>query len=223
MKNLLFVLTAALLLLSCNQSVATTDKSVANTIADNIAKAHGIEAFDTIQSIDFTWNVSRSDGSTFSRRWIWKPKLDSVTAFKLDQKITYNWKSLDSITNEINKGFVNDKYWLFAPFQLVWDQESFIATYQKEADSPGGKESMQKLTIVYNGDSGGYTPGDAYDFYFKDDFIIREWVFRRSNQPDPNLISICESYVNLGGLLIAEQHNRPDNSGALYFTDLRIE
>lgn len=223
MKNILFALVSVLLLASCSESKATPDKPVAKQVADNIAKAHGIEAFETLETIDFTWNVSRPDGSTFSRRWIWEPKQDSVTTFRADQKITYNWKSLDSITNEINKGFINDKYWLVAPLQLVWDQESFSASYQQEALSPGLEEPMQKLTIVYGGDSGGYTPGDAYDFYFKDDFIIREWVFRRANQPKPNLISICESYVTLGGLLIAEKHNRPDGSGALYFTDLRIE
>ena len=47
---------------------------------------------------------------------------------------------------------------------------------------------MQKLTIVY-GDEGGYTPGDAYDFYFGDDHIIKEWVFRKGNATEPSTMT----------------------------------
>ena len=55
-------------------------------------------------------------------------------------------------------------------------------------------ENMQKLTIVY-ANEGGYTPGDAYDFYFGDDFVIREWVFRKIKSErgfyDHHLGKIC--------------------------------
>ena len=28
---------------------------------------------------------------------------------------------------------------------------------------------------------GGYTPGDAYDIYFNEDYMIKEWTFRKGN------------------------------------------
>ena len=68
-----------------------------------------------------------------------------------------------------------------------------------------------------------YTPGDAYDFYVDKDYTVKEWVFRCSNGEDPNIISICKDYLNLGGLLIAQRHERPNSSGALYFTELSVE
>lgn len=222
MKKLLLSLAALGLLNSCSETPSTTKKSEAYKVADRIAEAHGISEFEEIEKIVFNWNVARANGEPFSRKWIWNPKVDSVTAVRTEGDYRYHWKKLDSISNEVNKGFINDKYWLLAPLQLVWDQDNFTATYSENVDSPGEGKTLNKLTIVY-GNEGGYTPGDAYDFYVDKDYTVKEWVFRRSNGEDPNIISICKDYLNLGGLLIAQRHERPNSSGALYFTELSVE
>lgn len=80
---------------------------------------------------------------------------------------------------------------------------------------------MQKLTIVYSNE-GGYTPGDAYDFYFEDDHIIKEWSYRKANQDDPNLSTTWEAYETMTGLLISKEHHKADGSWVLSFSEVRV-
>ena len=81
---------------------------------------------------------------------------------------------------------------------------------------------MQKLTIVY-GNAGGYTPGDAYDFYFEDDYIIQEWIFRKGNSPTPSLTTTFEDYKEFKGLKIATSHKRQGPNFNLYFTNIDVQ
>ncbi|MGP1992648.1 hypothetical protein D9V96_012250 [Zobellia laminariae] len=81
---------------------------------------------------------------------------------------------------------------------------------------------MQKLTVVYKQD-GGYTPGDAYDFYFGDDYLIKEWVFRKGNQAEPSMSTTWEDYTDVGGLKVAKMHQNEDGSFKLYFTNLEVK
>ena len=78
---------------------------------------------------------------------------------------------------------------------------------------------MQKLTIVYSSE-GGYTPGDAYDFFFDDDYKIREWIFRKSNQTEPSTITTWEDYESVGGLLISKMHVKDTGDSSISFTDV---
>ncbi|MGA1773914.1 MAG: hypothetical protein ACO387_07400, partial [Flavobacteriaceae bacterium] len=185
------------------------------------AKAHGIDAFDGLNQIAFTWGVTR-EGGNFERRWIWNTKENLVTRIVQGDTVTYNWKALDSVSNEINKGFINDKYWLLAPLQLEWDKESYTVSLEENVASLGKQEMLDKLTITY-GNEGGYTPGDAYDFYIDDTNTVREWVFRRGAVEEASIISICEDYLSLGGLLMAQRHQRAGQDGYLYLTDISIE
>ena len=145
-----------------------------------------------------------------------------VTAISGADTLTYNRANMDSIALKTNSGFINDRYWLMAPFNLMWDAGNYTFEHTTTATAPISAETMQKLTIVY-ANEGGYTPGDAYDFYFKDDYIIREWAYRKSNQEEPNLVSTWEDYVNMEGLQLAQQHDRPDGGMNLYFTGLSVQ
>ena len=80
---------------------------------------------------------------------------------------------------------------------------------------------MQKLTIVY-ANEGGYTPGDAYDFYFEDDFIVREWIYRKSNQEEPSLTTTWEDYVEIGGLKLPQDHKKAEPGFSLNFTNIAV-
>lgn len=190
------------------------------SIPEKIADAHGYENWKSISEITFTFNVDR-DSTHFERSWVWRPKINEVTAISGADTLTYNPKSMDSIAYKRNSGFINDRYWMMAPFNLMWDSNNYTFEHSNGEKAPISGEDMQKLTIVYSND-GGYTPGDAYDFYFKDDFIIREWVYRKSNQEEPSLVSTWEDYTNVGGLEIAQGHKRPDSNFHLYFTGLSV-
>ena len=220
MKKFFFLLAiASLTIMSCADNAPQLTK--AQLRAQEVAKAHGIDAFDGLNQIAFTWGVTR-EGGNFERRWIWNTKENLVTRIVQGDTVTYNWKALDSVSNEINKGFINDKYWLLAPLQLEWDKESYTVSLEENVASLGKQEILDKLTITY-GNEGGYTPGDAYDFYIDDTNTVREWVFRRGAVEEASIISICEDYLSLGGLLMAQRHQRAGQDGYLYLTDISIE
>ena len=190
------------------------------TVPERIAEAHGFEHWKDVERITFTFNVDR-DSMHFERSWDWEPKTNMVTAISGADTLRYNRNAMDSIALKTNSGFINDRYWLMAPFNLMWDANNYTFEHTAEATAPISQEPMQKLTIVY-ANEGGYTPGDAYDFYFKDDYVIREWAYRKSNQEEPNLVSTWEDYVEMEGLQLAQQHNRPEGGTSLYFTGLSV-
>ena len=190
------------------------------TVPERIAEAHGFEHWKDVERITFTFNVDR-DSMHFERSWDWEPKTNMVTAISGADTLRYDRNAMDSIALKTNGGFINDRYWLMAPFNLMWDANNYTFEHTAEATAPISQEPMQKLTIVY-ANEGGYTPGDAYDFYFKDDYLIREWAYRKSNQEEPNLVSTWEDYVEMEGLQLAQQHNRPEGGTSLYFTGLSV-
>lgn len=190
------------------------------TVLEQIAQAHGYDQWSSVEEIGFTFNVDR-DTIHSERSWIWRTRDHEVTSMSNGDTITYNRKALDSTLLNVDAGFINDKYWLLAPFNLIWDQDNFSVKHQKESLSPIGKKTMQKLTIVY-GSEGGYTPGDAYDFYFEEDYIVREWVFRKGNQAEPTATTTWEGYEEFKGLLISKMHKSADDSFSISFTDVSV-
>ncbi|WP_245617570.1 hypothetical protein [Siansivirga zeaxanthinifaciens] len=87
-------------------------------ISEQIAKAHGFEHWKDVSQLHFTFNVDK-DSTHFERSWIWKPKTGDITLISGNDTISYNSNSLDSLSLKADKGFINDKFWLLAPFQLV--------------------------------------------------------------------------------------------------------
>jgi len=201
MKKILFFITIVFI---TTTSFLAHNSAQQETILQKIADANGFKNWKNVEEIKFTFNVDR-DTTHFERNWTWKPKTNDITATSDKGTLSYNWSDMDSTAYKTNGGFINDKYWLLAPFQLVWDADNISHTLSKETEAPMSKKTMQKLTIVY-GNVGGYTPGDAYDFYFGEDLIIQEWVFRKSNQKEPSMVTSFEDYKLINGLNIATMH-----------------
>ncbi|MEX0361806.1 MAG: hypothetical protein AB3N10_12560 [Allomuricauda sp.] len=189
------------------------------SITEKIAQAHGYDAWKSVKEITFTFNVDR-DTTHFERTWVWEPKTNKVTSISSDT-LVYNRKSMDSIALERNAGFINDRFWILAPFNLIWDANNYTSEHKKGQKAPISGESMQQLTIVY-GNEGGYTLGDAYDFYFKDDFVLREWEFRKANQTEPSMTTTWEDYVTMKGLKLAQDHRKSEEEFSLNFTNLSV-
>ena len=224
MKNYILVLSALLLLsVSCKNDKKEVEKTVEKelSILEKIADAHGFEHWKAVSSLKFTFNVDR-DSSHFERTWLWKPKTNDVVLTTREDTISYNRMSIDSTIMKTDGGFINDKFWLLGPYQLVWDRNNFTYEHEMAVEAPMSKKKMQKLSIVY-GNEGGYTPGDAYDFYFGEDYKIQEWVFRKGNQEEPSMVTSWEEYKNLNGLDIATMHKMPESNFMLYFTGVQVE
>ena len=236
MKKILLTLAAVAALVSCktetkNEDAENTamtemetvekDRTPEQEVAYKIAEANGLENWDKVSELQFTFNVDRGD-SHFSRAWKWNPKTDDVTMMSPEDTLSYNRKSVDSLAMNADKGFINDAYWLMAPMHLVWDEAGTNLTTQDTATAPMSKELMKKITITY-GDEGGYTPGDAYDFFYDDDYRVREWIYRRGNVSEFSMVTTWEDYQDYEGIKIASDHKAPEDAVHLYFTDIAVK
>ena len=125
MKPYIYLIATLLIFLSCkNEKKEIVAKEL--TIAEKIAKANGIDNWKNVNEIQFTFNVDRKD-SHFERSWIWSPKTDDITMMTSADTVSFNRKSVDSLTTAADRSFINDKFWLLAPFNLVWDEGTTIS------------------------------------------------------------------------------------------------
>lgn len=188
------------------------------TVAETIAYKNGFEKFREVNQIDFTFNVDRGNNH-YERSWQWRPKQNEVTYIKDTDTVSFNRMSLDSINMQYDSAFINDKFWLLAPFNLMWDKGlSFSETKKTKAPISGVDSNL--LTITYD-DKGGYTPGDAYDLYYDNDFMIKEWVFRKGNDTIPSMTNTWEDYKDYNGIKIATMHKDSLGNFKLYFTGIK--
>jgi len=190
-----------------------------DTLSKKIANAHGLKHWDKVLEFHFTFNVDK-DSSHFERSWIWKPKAKEVTM--LTEKDTINYKTFNIEQKSINadRGFTNDKYWALVPFQLVWDTTARL-TKPVIAEAPVSKRQLNKTTLTYP-EKGGYTPGDAYDIFYDDNYIIQEWAFRQKNAEKPSMENTFENYKDFNGIKIAQDHKKVQDNWNLSITNIKI-
>ena len=218
MRNLLIVF-SLIFICSCQQDQKSSTPEVELSEAEKIAVAHGFENWNNVKEIEFTFNVDR-DTIHFERSWKWSPKTDDVWVKMGENTISYNRSEMDSSSLNADKGFINDKFWLLVPFQLVWDDSTTISD-SKKVQAPISGDELNMITILYK--AGGYTPGDAYDIYYDDEHLIKEWVFRRANSAEPSLTNSFENYQDIGGLKIALEHKKAEENWNLNFTDVVVK
>lgn len=222
MKKTIYLLVFLLTLLACKENPkqeTTTDTLVQNT-PQKIATAYGLEQWNNVTQMKFTFNVDRGENH-YERSWIWKPKTKDITLITSEDTLTYNQNTMDSIAIKTDVNFINDKFWLLAPLNLAWD-EGFTFDEKDSVTSPISKKNVKQLTITY-GDEGGYTPGDAYDFYYNNNLQIEEWIFRKGNDSLPTMVTTWEDYKDFNGIKIATKHQNPEGTFALYFTNIEVE
>lgn len=189
-------------------------------LLDSLAAAHGFAHWKDVREIRFTFNVDR-DTSHFERSWVWEPGPNRVTRIQNGDTLTFLRAEVDSTLTQADGSFINDKYWFLAPYQWIWDRDSFTYTFSRQVPAPISGEPMDRLTIVY-GQEGGYTPGDAYDFYIGKDSLVAEWIFRRGNQAEPNLVSTWEAYQITQGLKLASLHRNAEGNSRIYFSGIEV-
>ncbi|MCF7560533.1 hypothetical protein L3X39_07775 [Sabulilitoribacter multivorans] len=217
MKKLLLLVFLTCISLSCKQnSESKTDEleivKKELTVAEKIAQAHGFENWKNVSEINFNFRGNR--------HWKWQPKTNNITLMTKTDTINYNRKQIDSLSIKVDQAFINDKFWLLIPFQLVWDKSAFISEPVTEV-APISKSELNKITITYTNE-GGYTPGDAYDIFYDTNYIIKEWVFRRGNQEEPSLTNTFENYQDFNGIKIALDHKNNEGTWNLEFTDVSV-
>ena len=98
---------------SCSQNPPAVSQQNANTAtsqqtrnisAEQIAKTYGLDSFDQVEAIRYTWNA-QFPGLNVSRTWTWEPKTNQVTFEGKDKdgkpvKVTYNWEENGSAKSD---------------------------------------------------------------------------------------------------------------------------
>jgi hypothetical protein len=182
-------------------------------IAEQVAKAYGLDAFGTVEGIRWTFNVERP-GLKLARSWEWSPKTNTVSYSGKDKEgkpvtATYQESQLgsqsDAVKKQIDPLFINDVYWLLLPLHLVWDGSATV-TDQGMQKLPIGSGSAQLVVMKYP--QAGYLPGDTWEFYVGADKLVEQIVYRRGvPQPPPHVVMAkFAGNKKVGPLLISTDH-----------------
>jgi hypothetical protein len=191
---------------------ATSTAQQRPPIAEQIAKAYGLDSFGQVEAIRYTWDAELP-GVKLYRTWEWSPKTDTVSYDGKDKqgnpvKITYQRSQLgsqsDAVKNEIDPAFANDQYWLLLPFHVVWDGATVTDEGMDKLPLSGG--SAERIVVKYPSE-GGYQPGDTWELYVGADKRIAEIVYRRGAPNPPKLVmATWTDYRKAGPFLFSTEH-----------------
>jgi hypothetical protein len=201
-------------------------------IAEEVAKAYGLDSFGQIEAIRYTFNA-QFPGVNVSRSWEWRPKTDTVSYEGKGKdgkpiKVTYQRSQLSSqndvVKNEVDPAYVNDQYWLIFPFHLVWDPSPTV-TDDGMQKLPLAKTSARRVVVKYPAE-GGYTPGDTWTLYVGADKRVREFEYHRGGSQKPSVvIATWAGYKKAGPLLISTEHRGTADGKPLhiYFSNVAVQ
>jgi hypothetical protein len=203
-------------------------------IIDKIAKAYGIDSYDKIDAIRYTWNVDIPGLFKAAHKWEWEPKTGKISYEGTDKdgkpvKVSYDGSQLnsqsDQVKNEVEPAFVNDNYWALFPFHAYWDKSATIAN-QGMKKLPIGTGSATLVSVKYPAEAGGYTPGDTWDLYVGKDYRVQQFVYHRGGDRKPKLVTATwTGYKKAGPILISTEHrgNADGKPLHIWITDVSVK
>jgi hypothetical protein len=203
-------------------------------IADQIAKAHGLDSWGQVDAIRYTFHIDWPKVKLkISRSWVWEPKTDQITYDGPDKtgnpvKITYSHSQPATMTevvkSEIDPAFTNDSYVLLFPFHMIWDGTPTFEDAGKQK-LPLGKGTAEKVVVKYPSDV-GYTPGDTWGLYVDPDGRIRALEFQHGGKAPPKVFLATYSDYKKAGPLLFElgRRGKADGSPArIWFTNVAVK
>jgi hypothetical protein len=202
-------------------------------IAEQIAKTYGVDSWDKIEAIRYTWNA-QFPGVNVSRSWTWEPKTGRVTFEGKDKdgkpvKVSYLQSQLNSepanVKDQVEPNFINDQYWLIFPLHVVWDTSATV-TDDGMQKLPLGTGSATRVTVKYPVEAGGDTPGDTWELYVGKDNRVEQFVYHRGGPKKPSVvIATWAGYKKAGPLLISTEHRGTADGKPLhlFFTNVAVK
>jgi hypothetical protein len=226
MKKILNYLVALLMLISLSAFDGGANQARAEDVRQRIAASYGIDWFEKVEQIQYTFNVKLGDKGV-SRFWIWQPKVDKVTfkAGNRDEYLTYYREEVNETTSDrikkIDAWFINDNYWLLFPYRIAWDGRVKVEDIGSQALPMGGGRA--KCVVVSFPSTGGYTPGDIYELFLDNEYKLTHWVYRRGGSPQPTRMTTWEDHRSVGPLTLSLTHQGKDESFRLWFTNVGVK
>jgi len=204
-------------------------------IVEQIAKTYGLDSFDQIEAVRYTFNLQLAALKlNLSRTWTWEPKTGQVTYEGKDKegkpvKVTYKRSELssqpDSVKKDVDPGFMNDNYWFVFPFHAYWDTSATI-TDEGMHKLPVGIGSATLVSIKYGPALGGYTPGDTWDLYVGKDDRVEYLVFHHGGTAKPSVVKATwAGYKKAGPLLVSTEHRGTADGAPLhiFFSNVAVK
>lgn len=200
---------------------------------EQVAKTYGVDSWDKVDAIRYTWNGEITGLFKASHKWEWEPKTGKVTFEGTDKdgkpvNVTYSHTDLsnqsDAVKNQIEPSFVNDNYWTLFPFHAYWDKGA-SAIDQGKFNLPVGPGTAELIPIKYTGD-GGYTPGDIWDLYIgKDNRLIFFDYHRGGAKPPSRVFATWAGYKKAGPILFSTEHRGTADGKPLhiFLTDVAVK
>jgi hypothetical protein len=214
----------ALLALGVPLVAGTSRAQTRSPVAEQIAKAYGLDSFGQVEAIRYTFNLELP-GMNVSRSWVWEPKTGRISFEGKDKdgkpvKVSYlesevYTKESDTVKNEVEPAFVNDNYWVIFPFHAYWDSPGADVQDKGAQKLPAGEGTAKLVSVKYSS-KGGYTPGDTWDLYVGKDNRVEYFVYHRGGETKPQLVSTTwEGYKMAGPLLFSTEHRGTADGGAV--------
>jgi hypothetical protein len=183
-------------------------------ILDQIAKTYGIDSWDQIEAIRYTWNGEITGLFKAAHKWEWEPKTNKVTfegvgkdgkPVKVSYVRTDPSTQTDAVKNEVDPSFINDNYWTLFPFHAYWDKAATVID-QGKFNLPVGPGMAELVPVKYPAD-GGYTPGDTWDLYVgKDNRVVYFVYIRGGAKPPSRVLATWAGYKKAGPILFSTEH-----------------
>jgi hypothetical protein len=202
-------------------------------VLEQMAKAYGIDSWDKVEAIRYTWNGEITGLFKAAHKWEWEPKTGKVSYEGTDKdgkpvKVSYDSSQLssqsDQVKNEVEPSFVNDNYWLLFVFHAYWDK-SASAIDQGKFNLPFGPGMAELIPVKYPADS-GYTPGDTWDLYVgKDNRVVFFDYHRGGAKPPSRVFATWAGYKKAGPILISTEHKGTADGKPLhiFISDLAVK
>lgn len=203
-------------------------------IIEKIAKAYGLDSYDKIEAIRYTWSIDIPGLFKATHKWEWEPKTGKISFESTDKdgkpvKVSYDSSQLnsqpDQVKNEVEPAFVNDNYWLLFPFHAYWDKSATI-TNEGTKKLPIGAGSATLVSVKYPTEAGGYTPGDTWDLYVGKDYRVVQFVYHRGGDRKPKLVTATwTGYKKAGGVWFSTEHrgNADGKPFHLWISDVAVK
>lgn len=226
MKALLKLGGIGLLIFGIIAGCSTPQPSATRDIRQQIAEAYGSESFSQVEVLKYTFNVKIGE-KQISRSWTWWPQVEQVTLEEGSNQgaVTYNRLELGENPpqdlKQIDAWFINDNYWLLFPIHMNWDRQAKVEDTGQRKRPMG--EGTAKCVVVTYPPAVGYTPGDVYELFVDNEYMITEWVYRRGGSETPSRIASWENHRDAGPLTFSLNHHGDDGKFRLWFTDVAVK
>ena len=234
MRNARRIMMLSLLFCGVVVLAATSWAQTRPPILEKVAKTYGLDSWNQIEAIRYTWNGEIPGLFKVAHKWEWEPKTGKITYESTDKdgkpvKVTYDSSQLasqsDQVKNEVEPSFVNDNYWLLFPFHAYWDASATV-TDKAAQKLPIGAGSATLVSVKYPAEAGGYTPGDTWDLYVAKDDRVQAMVYHRGGPKKPSLVTASwTGYRKAGPLLFSTEHRGTADGKPLhiFLTDVSVK